>query len=264
MGPLHYLAMRSHHFRYPVSKPEQWQRKLVDAVMRGIGRPAHIVRAQGARFVVDSSDFIDHWIVQDGIWDGPQLIRLDAVCTARRFDCFVDVGANSGFYSVMFATKGLAGRIIAFEPDPVNHARLMTNLGLNGLTGRIEVHPLALGDAAGEVKLYQGASSNRGESTIAVPEQTPQETTFQVTQIRFDDEFRLAGQSLIIKLDVEGYEFQVLAGMTRALRDNACYVQVEMYSDRLDELKDLFANLGYRYLGTEAIDYYFTNIAEFG
>ena len=52
--------------------------------------------------------------------------------------------------------------------------------------------------------------------------------------------------------------------MTRALRDNACYVQVEMYSDRLDELKDLFTNLGYRYLGTEAIDYYFTNIAEVG
>ena len=63
-----------------------------------------------------------------------------------------------------------------------------------------------------------------------------------------------------IKMDVEGYEFQALAGMERTLRDNAGYGQVELFSDRLDELKQLFAGVGYSFVHTEYIDHYFTNM----
>src|SRR5439155_15408497 len=122
----------------------------------------------------------------EGMWDGPQLDRLASVCKALPIDCFLDVGANCGFYSVMFATRNLATRIIAFEPDPGNLARLMTNLDLNGLAGRIETHPVALGDAAGEVTLYEGPEYNRGVSTVAEPDLTPKELTYQVKQVRFD------------------------------------------------------------------------------
>ena len=95
-----------------------------------------------------------------------------------------------------------------------------------------------------------------------MPEQTPQEVSFKVRQVRFDDEYSIAGKTLIIKMDVEGYEFHALAGMERTLRDNACYLQVELYSDRLEELKALLAGLGYRYLNTHYIDHYFTNIPD--
>jgi len=247
-------------FRYPISKFEQWRRKRADALMRRLGRSPHVVRAQGARFLVDTIDYIDQCIAWEGMWDGPQLDRLAALCEARRIDCFVDVGANSGFYSVMFALRNFAERIIAFEPEPENYARLMANLELNGLTGRIEARALALGNTAGEVILYQGPSYNRGEATIANPDQTPKEVTHLVRQVRFDDEFTLAGQRMIIKMDVEGYEFQALAGMERTLRDNAGYVQVELFSDRLDELKQLFAGVGYSFVHTEYIDHYFTNM----
>ena len=86
---------------------------------------------------------------------------------------FVDVGANSGFYSVMFATRNLAERIVAFEPDPGNYARLMSNLTLNGFVTRVDARRLALGDNKREVTLYEGAKWNRGKSSIAVPDQTP-------------------------------------------------------------------------------------------
>ena len=41
-----------------------------------------------------------------------------------------------------------------------------------------------------------------------------------------------AVKKIIIKMDVEGHEFQALAGMRQTLRRNACYVQVELFSDR--------------------------------
>ena len=60
-------------------------------------------------------------------------------------------------------------------------------------------------------------------------------------QIRFDDAFAFVGKTILIKMDVEGSEFHALNGMERTLRDNRCYLQVELYSDRFEDLKALFA-----------------------
>jgi FkbM family methyltransferase len=250
-------------FRYPISRIAQWRRKIADRVGRSIGDVPRIVRAQGARFVVDTTDYIDQCIAWEGMWDGPQLDRLAAVSlAAQRIGYFVDVGANSGFYSVMFAKRNLAEHIIAFEPDPGNYARLMSNLTLNGLVRRVDARCLALGDNKRKVMLFEGAKWNRGESSIAVPDQTPKEVTHMVLQERLDDVFVLSRQKIIIKMDVEGHEFKALAGMQQALRRNACYVQVELFSDRFDELQQFFTGLGYRCVHTEAIDHFFTNMPE--
>jgi FkbM family methyltransferase len=230
--------------------------------MRRFGRTPHVVHAQGARFMVDTTDYIDQCVAYDGMWEPAHLERLADVARRRKIDCFIDVGANMGFYSIMFAVKRLADRIIAFEPDPGNYARFVANIKLNDFARKIEAVPIALGDANGEVTLYEGAKWNRGESTIAEPDQTPKLATHRVRQTRFDDAFAIARQSLIIKMDVEGYEFHVLRGMERTLRDNACYIQVELYSERLDELKAFFERQGYRYLHTEYIDHYFTNMPD--
>lgn len=253
--------MSSAHFR-TAGAVEQKVRRLYSDMLCRFGIVPHMMRAQGARFSVDPSDVIDNSIAVHGMWEQAQLEELASLASARRIDFFLDVGANSGFYSIMFGIKNLADRIIAFEPDPENFARLMTNLKANALSGRIETVQLALGDAASEVTLYQGARNNLGESTIAVPEQTPQEIVFQVKQARFDDLYEISGKALIVKIDVEGYEFQTLAGFERTLRSNACYLQIEHYGDRHEELKARMAEFGYRYLHTEYIDLYFTNMPD--
>ena len=57
---------------------------------------------------------------------------------------------------------------------------------------------------------------NRGESWIVHPDKPPEEApgvaTHRVRQIRFDDEFAIAGKTLVIKMDVEGSEFHALDG----------------------------------------------------
>lgn len=249
-------------FRFPIGRLEHTWRWLYSSLLQRLGVRPHVVRAQGARFLVDTTDYIDRCIAFDGMWEAAQLEELARLCRRRKIDCFVDVGANTGFYSIMFAVKQLADRIIAFEPDPGNHARLTKNLALNRLSDRVETLQLALGNRNGEAILYEGAQWNRGESTIAEPEQTPQQVMHRIRQARFDDVFDLARQNIIIKMDVEGYEFEALAGMERTLKENACYVQVELYSDRLAELKTFFDRLGYRFLHTEHIDHFFTNMTE--
>jgi FkbM family methyltransferase len=251
-------------FRHPIGPIERKARSLYDRMMRGLGRVPYIVRAQGARFVVDTTDLIDREIAINTIWEAEQLEDFAAICQTRKVDCFLDIGANAGVYSVLLAMKGLGGDIVAFEPDPGNRARLLANIAANGLQDRIRVIDDAVGDKAGEVVLMEAGSHNRGESWIAHPDKPPEEAPgvakHVVRQIRFDDEFSFSGKTILVKMDVEGSEFHALAGMERTLRDNLCYLQVELYSDRFEDLKALFARLGYRYLKTNYIDHYFTNM----
>ena len=251
-------------FRHPIGSFERAARTLYDRAMRAFGLMPYTAHAQGARFRVDTTDLIDREIAINGIWEAEQLEDFAALCRSRKVDYFLDIGANAGIYSVMLAAKNLGGDIVAFEPDPGNLARLRANLSANGFGERVRVCPVAVGDKAGEVTLMEAGSHNRGESWIAHPDKPPEEApgvaTHVVKQIRFDDEFQISGKTILVKMDVEGSEFHALAGMERTLRDNRCYLQVELYSDRFEDLKALFARLGYRYLKTSYIDHYFTNI----
>jgi FkbM family methyltransferase len=253
-------------FRHPAGAFEQRLRTLYDSAMRALGRVPYVTRAQGARFVVDTTDLIDRELAIAGIWEAEQLEDFAAICLTHRVDYFLDIGANAGVYSILLASKNLGGEIVAFEPDPGNRARLVANIAANKMQDRIRVVPYAVGDKAATVTLMEAGSHNRGESWIAHPDKPPEEApgvaSHEVRQIRFDDDFAIAGKTLLIKMDVEGSEFHALAGMERTLRDNLCYLQVELYSDRFDELKSRFAGLGYRYLKTSYIDHYFTNMPE--
>jgi FkbM family methyltransferase len=251
-------------FRFPSWRLERLCRQLYDRIMRRLGFSSYVVRAQGALFIVDTDDLIDRALALEGIWEAEQLEDFVAVCRRRPVDYFLDIGANTGVYSILLASKGLGGELVAFEPDPGNYARLLANLSVNRLIGKIRVLPCALGAEPGEMSLMEAGTANRGESWIVHPDKPPEEApgvaTHRVKQIRFDDEFSIAGKTILIKMDVEGSEFHALAGMQRTLRDNECYLQVELYSDRFEELKSLFADWGYRYLRTNYIDHYFTNI----
>jgi FkbM family methyltransferase len=207
---------------------------------------------------------IDRYIGWDGIWDPVQLNRLGALCQERPFDFFLDIGANSGLYSILLADRRLVPEALAFEPDPGTRELLHTNIDLNGLGHRIRVLPYALGEARSDALLTQSAEVNRGESWIAHVEQPPGNDTVLVPVRRLDDEYQFRGERVLIKIDVEGYEFHTIKGMEQTLRENSCYLQVELYSPHLERLKAAFAGLGYRYLDTFDIDHYFTNIADIG
>ncbi len=253
-------------FRHPIGGLERSLRTGYDRLMRGLGRIPYTTTAQGARFQVDTADLIDRELAINAIWEAPQLEDFAALCVSRRIDYFLDIGANAGVYSILLARKNLGGEIIAFEPDPGNRARLVANIAANGLQDRIRVIADAVGDRDAEVTLMEAGRHNRGESWIAHPDKPPEEApgvaTHVVKQICFDDEFSIAGKTILVKMDVEGSEFHALAGMERTLRDNQCYLQVELYSDRFEELKSFFERLGYRYLKTNYIDHYFTNIPD--
>src|SRR3989440_7307832 len=81
--------------------------------------------------------------------------------------CF-DVGANVGVYVLQFAHwSGPTGQVVAFEPNPIARAVLEKHVRMNGLAGRVQVVPLAIGEASGEAILY--AAEADGRSRLGEP-----------------------------------------------------------------------------------------------
>jgi FkbM family methyltransferase len=247
-------------FRHPIGAVEQRLRRFYCETLPKLGISHFIVGAQGARFYIGNEDMIDRCLGWDAAWDAIQLNRLGALCRTIPFDRFLDIGANTGVYSVLLIDRGLVPEALAFEPDPGTRDILDLNIRLNGLGGKIRVLPYGLGETRSEANLTQSSEVNRGESWIAHAEKPAGKDSVKVDVRRLDDEFSLRDETLLIKIDVEGYEFLTLRGMERTLRDNRCYLQVELYSQHLEELKAALARFGYRYLDTCDIDHYFTNI----
>jgi|HubBroStandDraft_3_1064219.scaffolds.fasta_scaffold10038_4 FkbM family methyltransferase len=129
-----------------------------------------------------------------------------------------DVGANVGYYLLLIERAvGPAGRVSCFEPDPDNLRELRRNVEANGFAN-VEVVAAAAGASDGETALRRGinaAIAAAGGGDVTVP------------LVRLDS--ALDGPLDFLKIDVEGYEGQVLAGARRILAERQPTLFLEIH-----------------------------------
>jgi FkbM family methyltransferase len=146
-------------------------------------------------------------------------------------DVFIDAGANIGLMSMVAATcVGQGGSVHAFEPFPLIYDRMLHNIHLNQFTN-IKTYQMALAAAAGEAYLYPDHSHNPGASSLI--DRSHGTTPIAIRTGTLDTYFSGAEKIALIKIDVEGYEGEVLKGATRLLSmPEAPALIVECSSDR--------------------------------
>lgn len=137
----------------------------------------------------------------------------------RRGDVVADVGAFFGFYTFAFAKRaGLNGRVVAFEADPKNLAFLKDALKRYNKGLKPEISGYAVGEGRKKLKFDSQGAYTSGVIYASVPKGEVKE----VDCISLD-EFFAREKVDIIKIDVEGYEGNVLMGAVDILRrENGC------------------------------------------
>lgn len=195
--------------------------RLVRLARRMIRRAAWVREFKvpgGLRYRLDLAEFPDCCMAY-GLFERETERVINRLL--RRGDHFVDGGANIGYFSLKAARRvGPEGRVDAFEPQPLNRARLLANIAANALEGQIHVHEEALFAAAGDAVIHTylpEARMNHGTATLLPPPGALTRAT-PIRTARMDQ--LLSGMApRLVKLDIEGAEPMAIAGMSGILRN---------------------------------------------
>ena len=133
----------------------------------------------------------------------------------------VDIGANIGFFTLMFARQvGPEGRVWAFEPGPQSHELLTKNVSINGYSN-VVIENAAVSDTSGMTELYlcpTGESDNRIAGTVPFADRR---ISMPMRCVALDDYFSSPDERIdFVKIDAQGAETLVLRGMKRLLGRN--------------------------------------------
>jgi FkbM family methyltransferase len=132
----------------------------------------------------------------------------------KKGDCFVDVGANIGLLSI-HASKcvGPEGNVFAIEPNPKTLPILYRNIESNKVKN-IKIFEVALGEKSHITQIFENRDINRGGSSLIVNVSNEKGIPVQVEPL---DDFLNLIDPMVIKIDVEGYEFEVLKGAVKTI-----------------------------------------------
>ena len=165
----------------------------------------------------------------------------------RREDFFVDIGANVGSYTVL--ASGHAGaKTISIEPVPSTFGYLMDNININRITDRVTALNAAIGSEKGFVNFTKSldamnhvACENENDDIIKVPVEV------------LDDILSGRETPALIKIDVEGFETNVVKGACSTLKkDGLKAIIIELngmgarYGYDEKDIHDTLMNLGFK------------------
>jgi len=139
---------------------------------------------------------------------------------------YLDVGANLGFYTVLFAwLAGRAGRVAAFEANPALIATITRSVELND-HAPVTIVPKAVHDTSGVERSFY-VSASRGKSSLA--SLAAAQTVISVNTITLDDfveEVRWPRVD-VLKMDIEGFDCTALRGARRLIGAHRPFIVFE-------------------------------------
>jgi FkbM family methyltransferase len=181
-----------------------------------------------------------------GTWE-PEVLHV-VTSTIKPGMTVIDIGAHIGYYSLLFAKcVGSTGRVFSFEPLPGNFALLQKNIQLNNLRQVTTIN--------------QAIFSGNREITLTVPEDQPNPGSGSAYIHGGAQEFRVEAISVdafceksgirpdILKMDVEGAEYEVLMGARETISQNRPKLLIELHhfdgNLAAHPVPDLLARWGY-------------------
>jgi FkbM family methyltransferase len=169
-------------------------------------------------------------------WKGyePPLPLIIARHIRHRRGLFIDVGANTGYYSLLAASLG-ADRVVAFEPVPFIRDIFQKNRNQSNLTEQIEISACALGEKPGRFNLYMpdnGHGLIETSASLNMNFRTNHSGQFDVEVTTLDDFFQCRPEPrndpIFLKIDVESLEEQVLRGGENILQFQRPIIAIEI------------------------------------
>jgi FkbM family methyltransferase len=243
-------------------------RRLRSVLYRNVSRPlvermdARLVVpiAPGSRMVVDTSDTMGRVLASSGVWEPHVTALLPSLLSPG--DVTVDVGAHIGYHALIASRLvGPTGVVYAVEPSTA-FAELEENLALNA-SSNVRAVRVAAGSSMARAHLVEAPAGNTGEAAIRIVEpEAASDGAVDVVPVTSIVEEQDVSRLQLVKIDVEGFEPEVLSGV-RPLLERGCSFAliVEVHPHRtaatveaLEHLRTTFSFASYEVVRVPAGD----------
>jgi FkbM family methyltransferase len=161
----------------------------------------------------DKGSHMGNYIYWQGFYSRSELMALEAVL--KPDSVFIDVGANNGYFTLFAAKRTRNGRVLSFEPVSTYFSNMEHNVELNQFEN-VELFNIGLSDGtAEELPIYSDVADENRDGLATIYPGGHRNT--QIGTIKLSSLDRVAAEQKlvkvdVIKIDVEGAEFDVLKG----------------------------------------------------
>lgn len=198
---------------------------------------------------------VDETIALQGYWEKELTEQLTK--QIKPGDTFLDIGANIGYHSLFVASLlKNTGQVHAFEPIPNLSTQIKESVEVNQFKN-ISVHNVGLGSEATETKIYL-RDENMGGSSLSEYKDlnlVSVSSTEKISIVTLDSLLTPETRVNVIKIDVEGYEFEALKGAQALLKAQHPVIFMEFspmfykldYAQKSDDLIKFLTGLGYTF-----------------
>ena len=129
-------------------------------------------------------------------------------------DCFLDVGANIGYFSMLGAARvGSSGKVFAFEPEPRNYELLVANTALNHFELQLTAVQAALSDREGRGELFLHPDNLGDHQLFMEGAADASRQRIDAALLRGASWFGETQRFALVKIDTQGSEHQVIQGL---------------------------------------------------
>jgi FkbM family methyltransferase len=178
-------------------------------------------RGEGLRLVIDPQAEKYYW---SGLYEDD--LQREITEHLSPGDVMWDVGAHIGFISAIASRSvGPTGQVLAFEPLPGNISRLRQTVEANQLAN-VTIREVAVSSSIGTSPFYIHSSTSMGG--LEAREGAP---TINVPTTTLDSEITSRRPPMLVKIDVEGFEDDVIAGGKRLFDDIIPVIVIELLND---------------------------------
>ena len=182
---------------------------------------------------------------------------LNDILLNNKIDFFLDIGCCWGVYSLRLAKNFKELKILSFDPIKTNIERLKLSIKKNNFKN-IKCFQTALGSKIGKVSL---GATEKYSPNYEINEKKA--VINEISEINtLDFLLQIKDQSIVLKIDTEGYEFEVLKGANELLKNNKCFCQIEIKDENKKNVFSFLNNLNYNLISVNKInktDYFFSN-----
>jgi len=224
--------------------------KLLQTLIGDVGFPLPLVRCRtnhGISIKADPTSIMDIEIIRSGYYE-PEVLEVILEHLPEN-GVFWDIGANIGLHSLTVNILRPSAKVLAFEPMPLTLSRLLEHVRVN--SANVTVLPIALGAQTGYSEMKIRLRGNSGISSLNPWPKAMYDASTSVRVERGDSLIAadIAPAPNIIKVDVEGFEKQVLMGLENTLDSgNLRAVLFESEPDKLQKLKGILSGKSFEIL----------------